>query len=144
VSAWVDAHADTSRLTFVGSSLGGFYATWLAEQYAARAVLINPSVHPFDDLAAWKGIQNNFYTGEVFEVTDAHFAELRALYVDRLADLSRYFLLVQSGDEVLDWRTAVTRYAGGWQCVAGGGDHAFTGFDRHLPEILRFAGVTPE
>ena len=90
---------------------------------------------------AWKGRQTNLYTGEVFEVTDAHFAELRALYVEQLADPSRYFLLVQAGDEVLDWRTAVARYAGAWQYVEGGGDHAFAGFDRHLPEILRFAGV---
>jgi predicted esterase YcpF (UPF0227 family) len=139
VSAWVDAHADASRLAFVGSSLGGFYATWLAERYGARAVLINPSVRPFDDLAAWKGVQTNLYTGEAFEVTDAHFAELRALYVEHLADPARYFLLVQSGDEVLDWRTAVARYAGGWQYVEGGGDHSFAGFERHLPEILRFA-----
>jgi hypothetical protein len=144
VSAWVDARADNSRLTFVGSSLGGFYATWLAERYAARAVLINPSVRPFDDLAAWMGVQTNLYTGEVFEVTDAHFAELHALYVDRLTDLSRYFLLVQSGDEMLDWRTAVPRYAGGWQYIEGGGDHAYAGFDRRIPEILRFAGVTTE
>ena len=143
VSDWVDAHADASRVTFVGSSLGGFYATWLAEHFSARAVLVNPSVRPFDDLAAWKGVQTNLYTGEAFEVTDAHFAQLRALHVERLAVPSRYFLLVQAGDEVLDWRLAVARYAGGWQCVEGGGDHAFAGFDRHLPEILRFAAAAP-
>jgi predicted esterase YcpF (UPF0227 family) len=141
VVAWVEAHASEAPLTFIGSSLGGFYATWLAEHYDARAVVINPSVRPYDDLARWRGVQTNLYTGEEFEVTDQHFAELRALAVEQLRDPSRYFLLVRTGDELLDWRHAVARYAGGWQSVEGGGDHGFTDFARHLPEVLRFAGV---
>jgi uncharacterized protein len=125
--------------TFVGSSLGGYYATHLAEQYAARAVLINPAVRPYDDLAPYVGVQTNLYTGRAFEVTPAHFDELRAIDTTRLARPSRYLLYVQSGDEVLDWRAAIARYAGAWQCVEGGGDHGFAGFERHLSTLLRFA-----
>ncbi len=141
IAAWVDAHARGEQLTFVGSSLGGFYATHLAERYGARAAMINPAVHPARDLAPWIGIQTNLYTGEAFEVTPAHFAELEALAVPRIARPERYFLLVETGDEVLDYREAVAHYGGGWQYVHGGGDHGFTGFAAQIPAILRFAGV---
>jgi predicted esterase YcpF (UPF0227 family) len=138
VLALVDDHRDLAPVAFVGSSLGGYYATWLAERLGARAALINPAVRPFDDLAPYRGTQTNMYSGERFEVTDAHFEELRALAVPRITRPDRYFLLVQSGDEVLDWREAVSHYAGAWQFVQGGGDHAFEGFDAQIPAILRF------
>ena len=126
-------------LAFVGSSLGGYYATHLTERLGARAALINPAVRPYDDLAPYKGTQVNMYSGERFEVTDDHFRELRALAVPRITRADRYFLLVQSGDEVLDWREAVAHYGGAWQYVQGGGDHAFQGFDAQIPAIVRFA-----
>jgi len=140
VLALVDAHRNEhDALAFIGSSLGGYYATYLAELLGARAVLINPAVRPYDDLAAYKGTQANMYSGERFEVTDAHFDELRALAVPRITRPGRYFLLVQSGDEVLDYREAVVHYAGAWQFVHGGGAHAFQGFDAQIPAIVRFA-----
>ena len=142
VVAWIEAQpADSlarSSLAFIGSSLGGYYATHLAERYAARAVLINPAVRPYDDLADYVGLQTNLYTGRVFEVTPAYFDELHALDVAHPADPARYLLYLQSGDEVLDWRVAAGRYGGAWQCVEGGGDHSFVDFERHLPTILRF------
>ncbi len=146
VDAWVRGNvADpAASLTFVGSSLGGFYATHLAERTGARAVLINPATRPFDDLAAYVGPQVNLYSAATFVVTPAHFDELRALAVPRITRPSRYFLLVQSGDEVLDWREAVAYYGGASQYVESGGDHAFQNFAAQLPAILRFAGVVDE
>jgi predicted esterase YcpF (UPF0227 family) len=138
---WAEA-GDRDQLTFVGSSLGGFYATHLAETYGARAVLINPAVHPDRDLAPYLGEQRNHYTGEVYELTAGHFAELSAFKVARVA-AQRYLLLVQTGDEVLDYRVAVAFYAGAWQFVQGGGDHSFHDFAVQIPVILRFAGVAP-
>ena len=131
--------APGATLAFVGSSLGGYYATHLAERLDARAVLINPAVRPYEDLAPYRGVQTNMYSGEAFEVTDEHFVQLRALAVPRVTRPSRYFLLVQSGDQVLDWKDAVAHYAGGYQFVQGGGDHAFQGFEAQIPAILRFA-----
>lgn len=142
VCRWVDA-GDHDHLTFVGSSLGGFYATHLAETYGAKAVLINPAVHPDRDLAPYLGAQRNPYTGEAYELTAGHFAELSAFKVARIARPHHYLLLVQTGDEVLDYRVAVAFYAGAWQFVRGGGDHAFHDFAAQLPVILRFAGVDP-
>jgi len=145
VRAWVDAnvadHAARAALTFVGSSLGGFYATWLAEHYGARAVVINPSVRPASSLAAHLGPQRNLHTGEAWELTPAHFAELEALVVPSLTRLDRYFLLMRSGDELIDWRDAVARYAGAWQYVLGGGNHGWEDIDDEIPSVLQFAGM---
>ena len=138
---WVDRHADPAALTFIGSSLGGFYATHLAERYGARAAMINPAIRPYDDLQAWVGVQTNLYSGAEFEVLPAHFDELQALKVARITRPQRYFLLVETGDEVLDWREAVVFYGGALQYVHGGGDHAFTRFAEQIPALLRFAGV---
>jgi predicted esterase YcpF (UPF0227 family) len=128
-------------LAFVGSSLGGFYATHLAERLGAKAVLINPTVRPFEDLRPRLGPQVNMYTGETFEVTDAHLSELCELAVTRISRPERYFLLAQTGDEVLDYRAAVDFYAGARQFLQGGGDHAFADFEPQIPAILRFCGV---
>jgi len=131
-------------LTFVGSSLGGYYATFAAEKTGARAVLINPAVRPADDLAPYKGLQTNLHTGATFEVTERHFDEFRALAVGAITRPRRYLLFVQSGDEVLAYREAIAFYAGAWQSVEGGGDHAFQGFTRHITTILRYCGVGGE
>ncbi|MCC7115542.1 MAG: esterase [Burkholderiales bacterium] len=140
VLALVAANRDPGApLAFIGSSLGGYYATVLAERLDARAVLVNPTTRPYDDLDAWRGVQTNLYTGERFVVTDGHFAELRALAVPRITRPERYFLLVETGDEVLDWRLASAYYAGAWQFVRGGGDHALQCYEAQLPTILRFA-----
>ncbi|MBA3507958.1 MAG: esterase [Betaproteobacteria bacterium] len=145
VCAWVDARPDRLRsLTFIGSSLGGYYATWLAEKYGARAIVINPVVRPFAELQAHLGPQQNPYTGECYELAREHFAELQALMVARLTRHERYFLLVRAGDEVLDWREAVARYAGAWQFVAGGGTHGWEDIDAEIPAMLRFAGLKVE
>ncbi len=142
VCAWVDANvADIATLTFVGSSLGGYYATWLAERCGTRAILINPVVRPEIALASYVGPQRNLHTGGAWELTQSHFAEMEALAVPRPTGMDRYFLMMRSGDELLDWRDAVAHYAGGWQFIAGGGNHGWEDIDDEIPSMLRFAGV---
>ena len=128
--------------TLVGSSLGGYYATYLAERHALNAVLINPVVAPYRLLAPLVGPQKNYYTGEVYEFTPQHLAELQALEIAALHP-EHYFLLVQTGDEVLDYRDAAARYVGARQSVIPGGDHGFQQFENHLNDILAFAGIDP-
>ena len=125
---------------FVGSSLGGFYATWLAEKHDARAVLINPAIDPHVGLRAYLGTQKNLHTGEPYELTERHLQEWKSLYAPRITP-PRYLLLVETGDEVLDYRRAVQRYAGASQVVIPGGDHSLQSFPEYLPAILRFAGL---
>jgi uncharacterized protein len=128
-------------LTFVGSSLGGFYATYLAESHGAKAVLVNPAIHPERLLATYLGAQHNPSTSEAYEFTPRHLTELAALRVERITRPGRYLLLAEAGDELLDWREAVAFYAGAWQFVRGGGDHAYQGFAEETKGILRFAGA---
>ena len=127
--------------TLVGSSLGGFYATHLAEKYGLKAVLINPVVVAAIQLERYLGPQTWLYSGEPFEFTRQHIDELRALEAPRLANPARYWLLAEEGDETLDYRQAVARYASARQTVLPGGDHSFTRWEDYLDEVLAFAGL---
>lgn len=133
------AGPDLRPLTLVGSSLGGFYATWLAEKHDARAVLINPAINPHIGLRKYLGAQQNLYTGEQYELTEAHVQEWARLWCPSITP-SRYLLMVETGDEVLDYREAVARYTGAEQIVVQGGDHMFQSFPEHIPRLLEFAG----
>jgi predicted esterase YcpF (UPF0227 family) len=124
-------------VTLVGSSLGGFYATYLAEKHGVRAVLLNPALDPHAGLRAYLGPQKNLHTGEPYELTEAHLAEWEKLAVPRITP-SRYLLIVETGDELLDYRHALARYRGAEQIVVQGGDHGLQSFPRHLPRILEF------
>ena len=126
----------------VGSSLGGFYATWLAERHGLKAVLVNPAVRPYEGLRQFLGAQQNLHTGERYELTQAHLTELSALEVSAISRPERYLLMVETGDEVLDYRHAVKRYHGCRQMVIEGGDHAFRDFGEYLDAALEFCGVS--
>ena len=130
-------HREAGPLTVVGSSLGGFYATWLAEKFDLRAVLVNPAVVAPISLEKYLGTQANLHTQETFEFTVEHIAQLRALEVGRVTP-ERYLLMVETGDEVLDYQQAVKRYAGCRQEVFAGGDHSFTRFPDLLPQLFEF------
>ena len=128
---------------FLGSSLGGFYATWLVEKHpGCRAVLINPAIDPHVGLRAYLGEQKNLYSGEAYQLTESHLRQWERLYVERITP-ERYLLLVETGDEVLDYRRAVERYAGAEQVVVQGGDHSLQSFPRHLQRILEFCRARP-
>ena len=135
----IEAHRDDG-VALIGSSLGGYYATWLAEKYGVRAVLVNPAVRPYELLARYVGPQTNLYTNIHYQLTPRDIEELRELEVARITP-ERYLLMVQTGDEVLDYRGAVERYRGAQQRVLEGGDHGFSSFGEHLDAALRFCGV---
>ena len=133
--------ASATPVTVVGSSLGGYYATHLAEKHTLRAVLINPAVVAHLSLAEFVGPQTNLYTGEAFEFRPEHIEELRAIEVPKLSHPENVLLLAETGDEVLDYRQAVAKYAGCRQVVLPGGDHSFTRFGEYMDTILDFAGL---
>ena len=134
------AGRDPRGVTFLGSSLGGFYATYLAEKHACRAVLINPAITPYIGLEAYLGTQKNLHSGEPYELTRAHLEGWRALAVERV-DPERYLLLLETGDEVLDWREAARKYEGARMVIRQGGDHTLQSFAEHIGRILAFAGL---
>lgn len=127
--------------TLVGSSLGGYYATWLAERHALKAVVVNPAVKAPLSLESWTGPQTNLYTGEIFDFTPAHVADLYRFAVERISRPQDFWLLAETGDEVLDYRDAVAHYAGAHQTVLPGGDHSFTRWEDYLDDVLTFAGL---
>jgi predicted esterase YcpF (UPF0227 family) len=142
-AALLDALALRHRgAALVGSSLGGYYATWLAEKHGLRAVLLNPAVRPYELLAPLVGLQKRFHTGEEYVFATEHVAELRALEVERITP-SRYFLIVTTGDEVLDYRRAVEHYRGCRQIVIEGGDHGLSEFAYHLDVVLAWGLTLP-
>lgn len=127
-------------ITLVGSSLGGYYATYLAERHDLRAILVNPAVYPHEDLRAYLGAQRNLYTQQLYELTEEHLHHWEQLYLPSVR-AQRYLLLVETGDEVLDYRQAVEKYRGAGQIVVEGGDHSLQSFPEHIPLILEFAGL---
>lgn len=128
---------DPRTVTLVGSSLGGYYATWLTEHLGTRTVLVNPAVRPYELLAPCIGPQKNLYTGANYDFTATHIDELRALEVDAVTP-SRYLLITATGDEVLDYRAGVKRYAGCEQIIVRGSDHGLGDFAGYLDRVVSF------
>jgi predicted esterase YcpF (UPF0227 family) len=125
-------------LAVIGSSLGGYYATALAEATGCRAVLLNPAVRPAQGLAQHIGPQTAWHSEDQFEFLPEYIDELVALEVARITQPERYFLIAATGDEVLDWREMVAHYPGARQRVIDGGDHGLSDFDLYIDEVLAF------
>ena len=132
------------RMAVVGSSLGGFYATALAERRGCRAVVLNPAVDPARDLAAHIGEQTAWHDPtERFFFRPEYIHELRALESGALAHPERYFAVIAKGDELLDWREMTARYAGARVRLLEGSDHALSDFEQHIDAVLDFLARVP-
>lgn len=128
-------------LTLIGSSLGGYYATWLAEHLGCRAVMLNPAVHAARDLASQVGVKTQYHSNEPFEFKREYIDELKLLEVPAITQPERYFLIAATGDELLDWREMVTQFAGARQHVIEGSDHGISDFADYADEVLAFCGI---
>ena len=133
--------AGGQELSVIGSSLGGYYANWLAEQTGCRAVLLNPAVQPPRDLEAYVGVTTAYHSDEVFEFKREYIDELKALRIDAITHPERYFLVAATGDEVLDWREMTAHYAGARQFVIDGSDHGISEFAQYVDQVLAFCGL---
>ncbi len=133
-----------SDMAVIGSSLGGFYATAVAEGCGCRAVLLNPGIHPARDLADAVGATTAWHGGAPFDFRPEYVDELRAVAPPAtLSDPGRYFAVIAKGDEVLSWREMSARYAGCRMQLLEGSDHALSDFDDLLPAVLDFLGLAP-
>lgn len=132
IAAW-----PTQNMAVVGSSLGGFYATWVAERMGCKAVLLNPAVDPARDLEKYIGDVTSWHDpSENFYFKADYIVELRELTCGPLTDPARYFAIICKGDEVLDWREMHGRYAETKMLLLEGGDHAISDFETHVPAVL--------
>lgn len=134
------AQVAPDQLTLIGSSLGGAYATFLAEKIGCRAVLLNPAIRPARDLGAHVGRMTAYHSDEPFEFKQEYIDELNQLAIGRISRPERYLLLAATGDEVLDWREMVAHYPGAQHCVIAGSDHGISDFSNYIDRVLAFCG----
>lgn len=125
-------------LRYIGSSLGGYFATYLAQRYGGRAVLINPAVKPFDLFDDFIGPQHNPYTDEHYQVTEQHKWDLLQFDTSVITHPERFLVLLQTGDEVLDYRQALHKYHCCEMILQSGGDHSFVGYEAQLQSMSQF------
>ena len=126
-------------MAVVGSSLGGFYATCVAQAVGCRAVLLNPAIDPARDLAKYIGEQASWHDpAEKFFFEPGFVDELRALESGPVARPADFFAVIAKGDEVLDWREMTGRYPGARIKLLEGSDHALADFDQHIDEVFQF------
>jgi len=140
----VEETRESHLLNFVGSSLGGYYATYLAEKYSGTATLINPSVKPYETLKAYLGENKFYFQDGCWEFNEAHIEQLEMMKVAQITDVKRYLVLLQTGDETLDYREAELKYKGCQMIIEQGGDHSFVDLERFLPEIMQFSKILNE
>jgi predicted esterase YcpF (UPF0227 family) len=137
------ANASTGPITLIGSSLGGYFATWLAERHGWRAALLNPAVVPQRDLSAYLGEQPLWHGGGTIVVEPRHLDELRSLSVAAITEPQRYYLIAAKGDEVLDYRDMLAHYPGVRTTLLDRGDHALSDFPQYVEALLAFCDATP-
>ena len=126
------------RLIVIGSSLGGFYANYLAERYQCKAVTLNPAVRAPRELAPHVGVMTAYDSDEPFDFRPEYIDELCALQVECLDRPENYFLIAAKGDELLDWKEMVDFYSGAQQLVLEGSDHGISEYSEYLPQVMRF------
>ena len=125
-------------LKLIGSSMGGYLSTFLLEKFGGKAVLINPAVRPYELLQSFIGKHENPYSKEKFEIVASDMDVIKALETSSLSAPERYKVLLQTGDETLDYRLAEEKYAQSQLVIEQGGDHSFVGYENHLPAIAQF------
>lgn len=124
-------------VVLVGSSLGGFYANWLAEKIGCRAILLNPATEPWSVINDYLGLQPITGTERTIMVTP-EFADEAKTMVSDVSDAARYLVVLCTGDEVLDWTKAHQKYARCRQIVIEGNTHEIVDFESHIPELEKF------
>ena len=130
-----------NEITLIGSSLGGYYATFLAEKFGCKAILLNPAVKPPRELAKYVGVTTAYHSDAVFEFKEEYVDELYAYSIAQITRPERYFLLAATGDEVLDWREMVAHYPAAKQLVILGSDHGMADFTEYLDQVMAFCDV---
>lgn len=135
----LQSQAGIERVFVIGSSLGGFYATYLAEKLKLKAVLINPAVRPYELFDKYLGPNEHFYDGQTYILEMKHIVQLQALEVETLSRPEALLLLLQTGDETLDYRLASAKYIDCPSWIEAGGNHSFVGFMLRLNMMFEFA-----
>ena len=138
----VRRHIDASkadRLSVIGSSLGGFYTNYLAEQYGCKGIALNPAVRAGRELAPHVGMMTAYDSEEPFDFRAEYIDELNRMQVESITLPERYLLLAATGDELLDWREMAAFYPGAQQIIIQGSDHGIHNYSEYLDSVVGFA-----
>ncbi len=121
----------------IGSSLGGFYAIYLSQKYSLKTVLLNPSIFPYHTLKNYIGEAPNFYDSSSFSWSENHVKTLKN-YIQESVDNSKFMLLVQKGDELLNPQESIDKFINARVIAEEGGSHGFEGIESHFDTIREF------
>jgi predicted esterase YcpF (UPF0227 family) len=125
------------KVTLIGSSLGGYYAVYLANKYKIKAVLLNPSTEPFITVKNILDKDPEYYFSYNFIITDKHIGMLKK-YETIINDPSLLTVMVQTGDELLDYKKALKKFSNSKQIVDEGGSHFFEDIEKYFETIEKF------
>lgn len=138
LSLFIEQSLKSSKVVLLGSSLGGFYATYLVQKYKLKALLVNPAVIPHELLHEYLGMNKNYHTGEEYEFTTEHIDQLKTIYIDHINSPENLMVMLQKDDEVLDYRLAEKKYSESHLLIESGGNHSFQNFEQHCENIYIF------
>jgi hypothetical protein len=134
-------HLNQCDITLIGSSLGGYYATYLSEEYDLKAVHINPAIFPATLLEDYLGVNTNFYTNESYRLTHRHLEQLKDIETGPISKPENHLVFLQTADDTLDYRDAVNKFRHCEVHIEQGGSHGFEHFERIIPLIMTFSGM---
>ena len=130
-----------SNIVFMGSSLGGYYASYFSQKLKKKAVLINPAVHPLKDFEVHLGENENYSSGNKFNISSKEISFVRTLSYKKLLTPNDLLILLESGDEILKYNKSASYFSGAYIDIAFGGNHSYSSFKSKFHKIQKFLDI---
>ena len=128
-------------IVFIGSSLGGYYASYFSTKLKTKSVLINPAIPPLKDFEMYLGENENYSTGEKFIITPEDIRYIRKMSYKKYANAENTYVLLESGDEVLNYKETTKYFSGSYLDIIYGGSHSYESLDEKLKNIVNFIEI---
>ena len=135
LSNYIEDHKEQRKVHLIGSSLGGYYATFLSEKYNLKAAMINPAVWAYKIFKNDMGSNENLNTGEKYFIDDLWVQSLKDIFIENIT-VKNYLVLLQTGDQTLNYKFAKQYFEGSNIIVDEGGSHSFENLELKIPEML--------
>jgi predicted esterase YcpF (UPF0227 family) len=130
-----------SNIVFMGSSLGGYYASYFSQKLKKKAVLINPAVHPLKDFEVHLGENENYSSGNKFNISSKEISFVRTLSYKKLLTPNDLLILLESGDEILKYNKSASYFSGAYIDIVFGGNHSYSSFKSKFHKIQKFLDI---
>ena len=128
-------------IVFIGSSLGGYYASYFSTKLKTKSVLINPAIPPLRDFEMYLGENENYSTGEKFIITPEDIRYIRKISYKKYANAENTYVLLESDDEVLNYKETAKYFSGSYLDIIYGGSHSYESLDEKLKKIVDFIEI---